>query len=296
MIFSLNTHEDESSNAACQLVRPSRVPVHTVPGLTPLASTPDVTGERFLFIGGLHRSGTSILHRLLREHPSTSSFPGTGAPQDEGQHLQTVFPPAKPLGGPGRFAFAPQLYLTETSPLATSGNRDQLLREWGAYYDLGKAILLEKSPPNLIRSRFLQALFPGACFVFIVRHPIAVALATQKWSRTTLVELLLHWYVAHAIMLADLQHLQHYTLIRYEDFVEAPQTSLDRVCDMTGLERFTPRECVANHNDQYFARWAQSDRPSQQLLECTLGHEGGPLGLFGYAFRAPYVGPYTLGR
>ena len=134
----------------------------------PLAKTPDISNHTFLFLGGLHRSGTSILHRLLREHSATSGFYNTGVPEDEGQHLQTVFPAAKVFGGPGLFAFYPNVHLCDQSPLVSSINRDQLLREWGAYYDLDKKLLLEKSPPNLVRSRFFQELFPNSKFAFTV--------------------------------------------------------------------------------------------------------------------------------
>ena len=67
----------------------------------PLNETPDVGGEQFLFLGGLHKSGTSVLHRLLRAHPETSGFSNTGVPQDEGQLIQSVYPPAWMHGGPG---------------------------------------------------------------------------------------------------------------------------------------------------------------------------------------------------
>ena len=63
--------------------------------------------HRFVFLAGLHRSGTTLLARLLAAHPEVSGFSGTGVPADEGQHLQTVYPAAKVYGGPGRFGFAP---------------------------------------------------------------------------------------------------------------------------------------------------------------------------------------------
>jgi hypothetical protein len=50
-----------------------------------------VTGERLVFIGGLHRSGTSIVHRCLSDHPDVSGFQSTGVWEDEGQHLQSVY-------------------------------------------------------------------------------------------------------------------------------------------------------------------------------------------------------------
>ena len=49
-----------------------------------------------VFVGGLHRSGTSLVHRCLALHPAVSGFSGTGVPEDEGQHLQTVYPAGLP--------------------------------------------------------------------------------------------------------------------------------------------------------------------------------------------------------
>ena len=81
-----------------------------------LGGLPD---RRILFIGGLHRSGTSILHRIMRVHPDISGFTDTGVPEDEGQHLQTLFPVGMAFGGPGRFGFDPRAYMDESHPLAT---------------------------------------------------------------------------------------------------------------------------------------------------------------------------------
>jgi hypothetical protein len=257
-----------------------------------LPAPPAAAGHRFLFICGLHRSGTSILHRLLRQHPEVSGFSDTPAPEDEGQHLQTVFPPAYRLGGPGRFAFDLRSHLTESSPLATAANRDRLLREWGAYYDLGKEVLLEKSPPNLVRSRFFQALFPGASFLFVVRHPVAVALATQKWAKTSIVELLLHWHAAHAIMLADLAYLGRFRLMRYEDFVASPQAHLEQACRLAGIAGVAPQEPVVDHNPRYFSAWQREYGGELELVQRVVP-EHGPLGAFGYSLTEPYVRPWS---
>ncbi|MEI2612689.1 MAG: hypothetical protein V9G20_28950 [Candidatus Promineifilaceae bacterium] len=64
--------------------------------------------HQFIFIGGLHRSGTSILFKTLRDHPQISGFYNTQVPEDEGQHLQTVIPPAKAFGGPGCLVSTPK--------------------------------------------------------------------------------------------------------------------------------------------------------------------------------------------
>ena len=53
-----------------------------------------------VFIGGVHRSGTTLVGRLLAEHDGASGFADTGVPADEGQHLQSVYAPARAFGDP----------------------------------------------------------------------------------------------------------------------------------------------------------------------------------------------------
>lgn len=258
----------------------------------PLAQAPAIDDKKFLFIGGLHRSGTSILHRLLREHPKTTGFHNTGALEDEGQHLQSLFTPAYKHGKPGGFAFDLRSHLTEDSVLNTVDGRDMLLREWGAYYDLDKELFLEKSPPNLVRSRFFQSLFPNARFIFIVRHPISVALATRKWTDASITELMLHWHVAYSIMLMDLRYIKNYAVIRYEDLVESPQACLDDICRLLEVEGFSPSEKVMNHNAKYFSIWEQEFAKDREVIEKLFPYKRSPLEIFGYSLSEPYVGSY----
>ena len=253
----------------------------------PLNDTPDISGQRFLFIGGLHRSGTSILHRLLCEHPDASGFSGTGVEEDEGQHLQSVFPPARAFGGPGHFAFQPAASLMGTDP--TTQDRDRLLREWGAYYDWTKPVLLEKSPPNLIRSNYFRALFPGSRFVFLVRHPICVALATRKWSKTSVIELVLHWTVAYRRMVEDCAGADDILVLRYEDMVAFPQYSLDLIAAHAGLAQFTPSEAVTDQNGHYLNAWLTENEAEAELLETAFPDVARWMEAFGYSLRPPFV-------
>jgi sulfotransferase family protein len=186
--------------------------------------------HKFVFVCGLHRSGTSMLADVLRSHPLISGFHHTAAPKDEGQHLQSVFPPARVYGGPGKFGFASNAHLTETSALATVEKAEKLFLEWSRYWDLSKPLLLEKSPPNLLRTRFLQAVFPPSYFVVIMRHPIAVAYATQKWSRSSIESLVQHWMICHNIFEQDRIHLKNVLVLKYEDLVANPTQTVASVC------------------------------------------------------------------
>ena len=242
----------------------------------------------FVFLGGLHRSGTSMLNKILMKHPDISGFEDTGAPEDEGQHLQTVYLPARAHGGPGRFAFDRLARLTEQSDLVNSKNRKQLINEWGRYYDFDAPVLIEKSPPNIIRTRFLQALFPNSSFVILVRNPIPVAYSTLRRVNTSIVELLCHWTIAHRILLGDLSRLRRVFLLRYEDFVENPSYWLDCLQAFIGIEHSDIDADVSDLNKKYFFQWDQED-PLVKELALLFDHPGGIVCEFGYSLKPPYV-------
>jgi hypothetical protein len=226
--------------------------------------------HRFVFLAGLHRSGTTLLARLLAAHPEVSGFSGTDVPADEGQHLQTVYPAAKVWGGPGRFGFAEEAHFTEEQ--ATEEKARTLFEEWSAHWDLGRPVLLEKSPPNLLKARFLQALFPGSSFVVVWRHPIPVSLATAKWRRTRRYgRLLEHWLRCHEIFEKDRPQLERLHVIRYEDLVREPEATLRGVFEFLGLDPIPSAEPVeAGANERYFEQWRALKRDPRMRVYLDL--------------------------
>jgi hypothetical protein len=218
--------------------------------------------HRFVFLAGLHRSGTTLLARLLAAHPQVSGFSGTSAPADEGQHLQTVYPSDHEHGRPGRFGFAPEMHLTEDSPLVTEENALKLFEEWAPHWDLSSPVLLEKSPPNLLKTRFLQALYPSSSFVVIVRHPIPVSIPTAKWRGTRRFDRMLeHWLHAHALFEADRGHLGRVHVLQYEQLVSDPETVLREIFEFLELDPIPPSEAVERGaNEKYFRRWRELKR------------------------------------
>lgn len=216
----------------------------------------EASRHTLVFVGGLHRSGTTVLADLIAAHPDATGFSDTGVPADEGQHLQGVYPTARTYGGPGRFGFSPESHLTEESPLVSEGSAAALLDSWEPWWDMGRRVLVEKSPPNLVRTRFLQALFPEARFVVITRHPAAVSLATRKWSKTPLSSLLSHWAVCHDTFASDRPHLRHVLAVSYEELIRSPADCLARVHEFLGLASSMPGHSLRPEgNDAYFARW-----------------------------------------
>jgi hypothetical protein len=245
-------------------------------------------GYKFIFICGLHRSGTSPLFRMLREHEKISGFSNTGAPEDEGQHLQTVFPAGNIYGGPGRFGFAPEAHLTEQSELVTPENQRRLFAEWSRYWDLSKPWLQEKSPPNFIRSRFLQAVFPDSYSIASTRPPVAVSLATSKWADTSRELLMKHWLHCHRLFRQDSTHLHRLLEIRYEDLIQATDATMRQVYRFLGLTPHFVTPLDPAGNDRYFSAWrklSDENDTRSELRRLTERYER-EVQLYGYSLKS----------
>lgn len=252
--------------------------------------------KQLIFIGGLHRSGTSLLHEILRSHPRISGFANTGVPEDEGQHLQTVFPPASAFGGPGRFGFHEGSFMDERHPLATPENAARLFQQWSRYWDTTREYLIEKSPPNLVRTRFLQELFPASRFIVLLRHPIAVAYATAKWCRTAIPSLVEHSLRCYERFREDMAFLNRAYVLRYEEFVLQPDRHVQALLEWMGVEPLEIRhEVRPDVNARYFALWAADRRSLSKRLSSsvagwlrTRGDFERRANGFGYCIAAPH--------
>lgn len=195
---------------------------------------------------------------------------GTGVTENEGHYLHDVFPSAIDQGGPGKFAFNPQSHLTERNLRSLRGDdeRQRIDHAWLPYWgDPSAPLRVEKSPQNLLQARYLQALYPDGSFVFILRHPAAVALATRKWTRpgprsirrllprARPMTLIRHWIWAHHLLEQDLHRLGHATVIRYEDLVTHPQLVLTELAGFLGVPASFENSLVPNAARTYDDDW-----------------------------------------
>jgi len=195
----------------------------------------------FVFVGGLHRSGTSLVCRCLAEHPLIGGFAGAG--EDDRRQIRDGIDPAS--------------FLTEQSPAVSRQTADELFAKWSREWDPGRPFLVARAPENLVRTRFLQALFPESRFVMVMRDPIAVAGAMQRESRLSDLELIAHWLICHERLLADVPGVRHLNLVRYEDLVAGPEQVLSGMFGLLGLEAppETALSVLQHSNELYLDAW-----------------------------------------
>jgi len=160
---------------------------------------------------------------------------------------------------------------------------------------MSKPVLLEKSPPNAVISRFLQALInlnvqshesqvnsnDVARFLFITRHPLANALAHRAWPfcrRMPLIRIVENWVRVNEYMLQDMDHLQHVKLLKMEEFQTDPDRYLRDVFEWIGLDpdKAANRTTLVhqNTNQKYkkrYCKWLEDHRDEHAQLETMFG-------------------------
>ena len=221
----------------------------------------ETVNHKYVFVCGLHRSGTSILGRNIGRLENCTGFDNMpDSLPGEGQFLQDVYPTGRKLGGPGRIGFDARARQTETSTLLRPEKVARLRASWHRHWDRKKPICVEKTPTNLLMTRFLQAAFPNSYFVVIRRHPVPVCLGTQRMRNarpTSLHRLFEHWLLCHDLFEEDKKYLKHVYELTYEDYIENPGRYHQEIASFIGTDVPSTgmEEVKMAPSKKYFDRW-----------------------------------------
>jgi hypothetical protein len=195
-------------------------------------------GDFWLFVLGVNNSGTTVLTKLLETHPAIRALPS------EGQLLTDAFPRPDRLGVERLWSARMDLFRwTESHDGAPAL---QAKKDWLEHYPNRPGVLLEKSPPNTLRSLWLQKHFSPSRFLAIVRHPYAVCEGIRRRRNYSIEQAAQHWFTANTCLLEDMEFLLRSLLIRYEDLVSNPERCLNQVQDFLGIARYSLQDACEN--------------------------------------------------
>ena len=205
-------------------------------------------GYYWLFLLGVNNSGTTLLTRMLESHPQIRSLP------HEGQRY------TRALAKPGQFG-AVRLWGTQMEAFRlTETDAPDIARrcrfDWAHAYEHRPGVILEKSPPNTVRSRWLQAHFRPCRFIAIVRNPYAVCQGIRRRQGHDIEAAATHWARSNGCLLDDLPRLERAQLITYEALCDDPERTLDQINRLLALESpldagvFGKQYDVHNINDE----------------------------------------------
>lgn len=110
-------------------------------------------------------------------------------------------------------------------------NWPKIKRKWNKKWNknlsrilLHKSIFFEKSPPNVLRSGYLEAEFDNAMFIVMMRNPYAVCewmMRRLKYSSTRCAK---HWWEVAKQQIKNMKERNTICWFRYEDIFSDPES------------------------------------------------------------------------
>lgn len=197
--------------------------------------------NQWLFILGVNNSGTTLLSRLLGLHPQIHELPM------EGQWLTRGLP--RPLQLGVRRLWTQRLDAFRWTEQSDPGPALRCKFDWASHYPPGSGCLLEKSPPDMVRSLWLAANFQPCRFIVLLRHPYAVCEGIRRREGCTIEEAAAHWKAAHEILLRDLPHLKHALRLTYEQLCDDTTSVLRSIEAFVTLDEPFDRTAAAHEFD-----------------------------------------------
>ena len=204
--------------------------------------------HKHLFILCPPASGSTLLWQILRTSPQVASLPG------EGQVLarEILF---------NRRRWDPLMPV----------DWEQVRKAWEEAWDMSKPVLLEKSPPHLVRARQLEEFFPQSRFVVMMRNPYAFCEGIKRRWKNELgyAAIARLWVTWAGCQVANLRQLRHALFLSYEELTDDAQGQCRRLLQFVPeLQELHPErefsvfekvQVVENLNSRQIARLTPGD-------------------------------------
>lgn len=243
--------------------------------------------HKWCFIVGCNNSGTSLLQRILEESGQISTLPSEGL----------IYTNVLRRTGRRGYERVWTEYLSELRKLPddSTAQGPRLLHDWMRDLPLPlNEVIVEKSPVNTARMRWLQEIFPYSYFIGLVRNGFAVTEGIHRKGRKSYERGARHWNAVNKLMLDEAKGVRNFELIKYEDLVDDPVGTAGRLAEFLELDRESIRSAMdneftfrtikgdgalalANMNEESISRLSASDKENIRTIAAEM------LSFFGYA-------------
>ncbi|TCJ17936.1 sulfotransferase [Parasulfuritortus cantonensis] len=189
-----------------------------------------VSAHKWCFIVGCNNSGTSILQRVLENTGQVSTLPM------EGQMYTRIFRRARKRGHERVWSeYLDDLVVRRD---ASKERARRLLFDWMRDLQLPIApVIVEKTPANVARMRWIDSNFPTAHFIGLVRDGYAVCEGIKRKGRQPIAHAAKHWAMVNEIMLEESCHVRNYLRVSYEDITDDPEQVSTRIAEFLNLDK-----------------------------------------------------------
>ena len=172
------------------------------------------TDNKYLFILSPPFSGSTLLMRILETSQNVSSF------GREGQFMPSV----RRIMGHDRWCEDKRI------------NWSVVRRRWHRRWDFRKEILLEKSPPNILRAGQIIRHFLPSNFILLMRNPYAFCESYRRHVKAdrTFSEAAQFWVRCAEAQKTNAQTLKNSVRLSYEELVAEPDTSKEKLSSLLG--------------------------------------------------------------
>lgn len=187
-----------------------------------------------IHIHGFHHSGTGFLRKAVYEslgEDYASVHEHTRKAEDEGQHIQGVYPPFYTrkqfcTNENLHTSFGRLYYCPEMLNIPTKQNNQVLFQQWSRYWNMTKPFLIQKTPTMDVL--FLEMMkTTNTIHVIVMRHPFAcrpVLASKEQKAIFTLCTWLDVW--AHVLDTLSNHRVASFAIVNYEAMVENHEVSL----------------------------------------------------------------------
>jgi len=166
---------------------------------------------KYLFVLSPPFCGSTLLTQIISSSNNVSCNNNIGLM--EGQHL----PQAKDI-----------LFTKDRWDIDKKINWIKVKSIWHKYWDLSKPILLEKSPPNIIRVEKINKHFNKVMFICLVRNPYAQIQSNLRRYNTD-IKVAAKDYIKYLKFQKENLNKYDSILIKYEDLTEQPLIEKEKI-------------------------------------------------------------------